>query len=129
MWRGLPASKPWKTSVFTPGKKCGTALLEVSTAMRRELAHRSVEGSRRLAGLQFFAARAVEEPRGLVPARADRGLQRTQDGERIALRAVQKIVLARVDRWRLISRIDARISRPQQLSRRSSREAGFRFIS
>lgn len=30
---GLPASKPWKVSTFTPGKKCGTALLPVITAM------------------------------------------------------------------------------------------------
>ena len=29
MCLGLPASKPWKVSTFTPGKKCGTALLPV----------------------------------------------------------------------------------------------------
>jgi hypothetical protein len=45
MWRGFPASKPWKTSVFTPGKKCGTALLEVSTAIGANSRTASVEDS------------------------------------------------------------------------------------
>src|SRR3546814_11499495 len=72
MWRGLPASKPWKVSTFTPGKKCGTALLEVITAhgfhARTSAAVRSCSSGRSSSAPRPSKNQAAPSPRARMAA-------------------------------------------------------------
>jgi hypothetical protein len=60
---------------------------------RIEVAHLAHGLEPELVGFELFAARPVEEPGDTIAARSNRRLQRPQDGERVALRTVQQIVL------------------------------------